>query len=147
MHPLPPTTCSLGWRPGSCVRPGNCVPTGEKDDIIAYLSEVSELVSALPDIYASINQQSLWAVLTSIASCHPDTLLYTLFYSLLCAGLMYFIELVTTEHKLGIITLCIKKSAPREKWKQSVFNIPYFSFSAPLPRFTFRHSACLPCCL
>lgn len=30
-----------------------------------------------------------------------------------------------------------KKSAPREKWKQSVFNIPYFSFSALPPRLTF----------
>lgn len=60
---------------------------------------------------------------------------------------MYFIELVTTEHKLGITTLCIKKSAPREKWKQSVFNIPCFSFSAPLPRFAFRHSDCLARCL
>lgn len=39
---------------------------------------------------------------------------------------MYFIELVTTEHKVGITTLCIKKSAPGEKWKQSVFNIPFF---------------------
>ena len=39
-----------------------------------------------------------------------------------------------------------KKSAPREKWEQSVFNIPYFSFSAPLPRFTFP-SLSLPACL
>lgn len=48
---------------------------------------------------------------------------------------MYFIELVTTEHKLGITISSIKKkkSGPREKWKQSVFNIPYFSFSALLP--------------
>lgn len=37
-----------------------------------------------------------------------------------------------------------KKSAPREKWKQSVFNIPYFLFSALLPHFTFCHSAPLP---
>lgn len=56
VHPLPPTTCSLGWRTGSCVRPGNCVPTREKLDIIAYLSEVAELVTALQGISASINQ-------------------------------------------------------------------------------------------
>lgn len=87
------------------MRPGNGVPTREKPDIIAYLSEVAELVNALPGIKASINQPSLWAVLTSIASCRPDTLLYTRFIHFLCAGLMYFIELVTTEHKLGITTL------------------------------------------
>lgn len=64
------------------MRPGYCVPTGEKPDIIADLSEVAELVNALAGVNASINQRSLWAVLTSTASCRPDTLLYTLFYSL-----------------------------------------------------------------
>lgn len=64
------------------MRPANGVPTGEKPDIIAYLSEVAELVNALPGIKPSINQQSLWGVLAAIASFRPDTLLYTLFYSL-----------------------------------------------------------------
>lgn len=61
---------------------GPDVPAKEKPDIIAYLSEVAELVGVLSSVNASINQQSLWAVLTSIASCHPDTLLYAPFYSL-----------------------------------------------------------------
>lgn len=63
---------------------------------------------------------------------------------------MYFIELVTTEHKLGITISSKKKikknrkSGPKEKWKQSAFNIPYFSFSAPLPHLP---SLSLPCSL
>lgn len=104
------------------MRPGYCVPAREMSDIIAYLSEVAKLVNALPGISASINHGSLWVVLTSMACCRPDTLYILCFIHFLCAGLMYFIELVTTEHKLGITTLCIK-NLPPERNRSNLFLI------------------------
>ena len=61
---------------------------------------------------------------------------------------MYFIELVTTEHKLGITTLCIKKNLPPERNGSNLFLI--YPTSHSLHRFHashFRHSACLPALL
>lgn len=60
VHPLPPTTWSLGWRSGSCMRLGNRMHSKGNPDIIAYLWKVAELVSVLAGINASINQQSPW---------------------------------------------------------------------------------------
>lgn len=115
VHPLRTTTCSLGWRPASCVRSG--MPARERPDIIAYLSEFAELVCAR---HQCINKSEITLGGFDFYSFLPHFYILC-FIHFLCAGLMYFIELVTTEHKLGITTLCIKKICPQREMEAVCF--------------------------
>lgn len=95
------------------MRPGNCLAAREASDVLGCLSEVAELINALP-VHQYINKSAFTLGGLDVYSFLPPrhTFYILHFIHFLCAGLMYFIELVTTEHKLGITTLCLKKITP-----------------------------------